>query len=42
MAAKEFADVHAPLPSEMHGPIRKHLAALVAEKIHMLGAENRV
>jgi len=31
-----------PLPSEMFGPIREHLAALVAEKIRMLGAENRV
>jgi len=31
-----------PLPSEMYGPIREHLAAVVAEKIRMLGAENRV
>lgn len=31
-----------PLPSEMHAPIRAHLAAAVADKIRMLGAENRV
>ena len=31
-----------PLPSEMYGPIRQHLAAVVTEKIRMLGAQNRV
>jgi fructose-bisphosphate aldolase class II len=31
-----------PLPLEMFGPIRERLAAVVAEKIRMLGADNRV
>ncbi len=31
-----------PLPLEMFGPIRQHLAVAVADKIRMLGAENRV
>ncbi len=31
-----------PLPLEMFAPIRQHLAAAVADKIRMLGAENRV
>jgi fructose-bisphosphate aldolase class II len=31
-----------PLPLEMFAPIRQHLAAAVAGKIRMLGAENRV
>jgi len=31
-----------PLPSEMYGPIRRHLADVVADKIRMLGAQNRV
>jgi fructose-bisphosphate aldolase, class II len=31
-----------PLPTEMYAPIKEHLAAVVAEKIRLVGAENRV
>lgn len=31
-----------PLPTEMYAPIKEQLAAVVAEKIRMLGADNRV